>query len=221
MWPVTSARRSAPLAHASRPARASRASSLFGIGGQGGVQRLAGPVGFAQRGEADAVVGQQPRIARQCAQRLLMVGTRFGRPSQAHQGAPIIGLHEGLVGRSLGGLLQDAPRIVEPLEAEERQALVVHRAGVTRHGLQVGLQKPRWPPRSARPGRAGWRAGGSSPDREGCVRRTFSRMPDGLFRLARCGPRQRQGVVGLRRRPDRARAPSRSAGWRRSDGRLK
>ena len=76
---------------------------------QGGVQGFAGPVDFAQRREADAVVGQQPRIVRQGAQRLLMVRPRIGGPPGTRPGLSTVKAVETLDTQNQGEAMA-APR---------------------------------------------------------------------------------------------------------------
>ena len=119
------------LAHASRLGTG-RAEGLgvVGIGRQRRIQGLARLVLVAQRRQADAVVGEQPRIAGQAAQRVLVQRPRFGRPAEIDQHAAEIGQHQRIVGRQPRGALERPPRLVEALQAAQRQALVVERAHI-------------------------------------------------------------------------------------------
>ena len=163
--------------------RAVSASALFGIGGQGGVQGLARPVALAQRREADAVVAEQPRIARQAAQRMLVQRARLGGAAEIDQHAAEVGQHQRIVGREPRGALQRAPRLVEALQAAQRQALVVERPHVVGRRLEIGLQRLRAPRRSC--SRSMWR-------KESC--RTASRS-SGLWRSARCSTSTASSVL--------------------------
>src|SRR5437899_1191659 len=85
------------------------------IGGKSGVERLARPVLLAQDGEANAEVGEQPRIARQAAQGMFMQGARFGGAAEVDQYAAEVGQHQRVVGRQARRSLEGTARLVEAL----------------------------------------------------------------------------------------------------------
>ena len=127
-------------AHASRLSAGGQRLGVVGIGRQRSVEGLARLVALAQGGEADAVVGQQARIARQAAQRMFVQRPGLGGPAEIDQHTAEIGQHQRIVGRQPRGALQRPPRLVEALEAAQRQALVVERPHVVGRLLEIGLQ---------------------------------------------------------------------------------